>query len=96
MTDTTPGPWMIMPYIQPLSSRGWIIRSQTEDLSAVACVLGTKWDSEGESLGWRNARLIAAAPELLEACEMVLSADGDLYAIDFQQIRDAVNKATGE
>jgi len=41
--------------------------------------------------------LIAAAPELLAACEMVLAAfegEGKLGVIDFEMIRKAVEKAT--
>ena len=41
-----------------------------------------------------NASLIASAPELLAALEMVLDANGDLYVIDFDMLRAAVAKAT--
>lgn len=45
-----------------------------------------------------NARLIAAAPELLEALELVLNNDRVMNALDVETrraIMDAVTKATG-
>lgn len=33
--------------------------------------------------------------DMQDALEMILAADGDLYAIDFNQIRDALNKSRG-
>ena len=51
-------------------------------------------EGERETAG-EKARLAAAAPALLAACEMVLDADGDLYAIDFDQIRGAIQRACG-
>jgi hypothetical protein len=46
--------------------------------------------------GERDARLIAAAPELLACLLDVLDADGDLDVMDFNRYRAAVAKATGE
>lgn len=43
-----------------------------------------------------DARLIAAAPDLLACLLDVLDADGDLDAMDFNRYRAAVAKATGE
>lgn len=42
-----------------------------------------------------NARLIAAAPELLAALRMVIAHDGRLTGADWTVIRDAVDKAEG-
>jgi hypothetical protein len=44
---------------------------------------------------WLNEdmRLRLAAQDLLEACEMILDADGDLDVIDFDMIRAAIAKA---
>lgn len=43
-----------------------------------------------------DARLIAAAPELLACVLDVLDADGNLDAMDFDRYRAAIKKATGE
>ena len=52
-----------------------------------------------------NARLIAAAPELLDACKAIIEAKDEYplqdprelcNAIDFEQIRDAIAKAEGK
>lgn len=43
-----------------------------------------------------DARLIAAAPDLLACLLDVLDADGDLDAMDFNRYRAAIAKATGE
>ena len=57
--------------------------------------------SENE-LGKANARLIAAAPDLLEACEAIaldLENNGELYETDEARIeilRAAIAKARGE
>ena len=42
-----------------------------------------------------NARLIAAAPELLAALRMVMEHDGRLTGADWETIRAAVDKAEG-
>ena len=42
-----------------------------------------------------NARLIAAAPELLDALRLVLAHDGALTGADWTAIRAAVDKAEG-
>jgi len=42
-----------------------------------------------------NARLIAAAPELLDALRMVIAHDGRLTGADWETIRAAVDKAEG-
>lgn len=43
-----------------------------------------------------DARLLAAAPELLACLLDVLDADGDLDVMDFNRYRATVAKATGE
>lgn len=66
-----------------------------EDLVAVVCHHnGEKPGGRGEA----NARLIAAAPELLEALEEILSADSDMpsYQSSLDKAEAAINKARGE
>ena len=80
-TAFTPGPWNIgKSYTDEIA-----IRERQGGCVAVACAM-----PEEES----NARLIAAAPELLEALQQILDADGDLNAIDFDMARAAIAKAT--
>jgi hypothetical protein len=43
-----------------------------------------------------DARLVAAAPELLACLLDVLDADGDLDAMDFKRYRAAIAQAIGE
>ena len=81
------GPWKTK--IEP-NGRTWVIDGLLHDALGIAIVYG---DDPTEEKA--NANLIAAAPEMYEALCMVLDADGDMDAIDFQQIRDAINKAEG-
>lgn len=43
----------------------------------------------------RRVALETAAPLLLRACEQILDTDGDLYAMDFDLLREAVAAARG-
>lgn len=43
-----------------------------------------------------NAHLIAAAPELLEALQFVMTASGEQLSTAFEQAQAAIAKATGE
>lgn len=43
-----------------------------------------------------NARLIAAAPDLLAALQWVMSATGEQLTSAFEAAQDAIAKATGE
>ena len=61
-------------------------------------------DSKGKLIGFldateANARLIAAAPELLEACEMLLSQNGEYWTNGYMQsihmMEAAISKAKG-
>ena len=55
-----------------------------------------KWEA---SEAWRNARLIASAPELLEALQMLMPQEpneADNYdAAMWRNARNAINNATG-
>ena len=86
----TPGPWAV--YVNAHSDI--VIRKMSKDgfeLCAIARVSG----------GYANARLITAAPELLEACERLLAWDyfheaGGRVQEDAEFARAAIEKATGE
>jgi hypothetical protein len=101
----TPGPWAFVDgfqsgYVVPLDHVGRKIGAASdpiEDRDSFAqqiCV--TRADRHGRSNHFADARLIAAAPDLLAACEGVLQAmrAGD-YGAAFQAVHAAVVKATG-
>lgn len=91
----TPGPWT-------LGDDPCVIESEhaDNDLGFVAMVLPSpelSWDMTGEREA--NARLIAAAPELLAALQSIMSGqlcgNVDTDAQRFQAARAAIAKATG-
>ena len=49
-----------------------------------------------EELAAARARLIAAAPDLLDALRFVMTAHGEQLDTAFAQAQDAIAKATGE
>jgi hypothetical protein len=62
-------------------------------------VLG--YDDDCVDVGEPEARLIAAAPDLLDACEAALDAlldewSGDTYQPAIRTLREAIAKAKGE
>lgn len=86
----TPGPWA---FHAPLPTQGikhFIVHEKFGDIAEVYL-----WDATEASEA--NARLIAAAPDLLEACQKLIEAiEGeylDKYAVS--PIRDAITLATG-
>lgn len=93
----TPGPWKCL---REEVNKHYIRISSTKvgERFAVANVLIPLYDDvhEREAKETRaNAQLIAAAPELLEALQMML--DSQVLPIWHQSIaRAAINKATGE
>lgn len=96
----TPGPWVIDPC--------WDILGNTDDGNGMVCQITT--DAVPRAEAEANARLIAAAPELLEACRVTRALvseaamtgfnchDGDwaerLYA-NQARLSAAIAKATG-
>ena len=87
-TQHTPAPW---------TTDG---TANTGDLDIVAptgriAMLDCEFSEETEDVLTANARLIAAAPDLLACLLDVLDAEGDLNAMDFDRYRAAIAKATG-
>lgn len=92
----TPGPWEAIKVDDDLQQFGIVAAKQPmgarmNDICAV-------WLRGGKKKTEANARLIAAAPELLDALQAVVS-DLELGAhphLHIDQIRAAIAKATGE
>jgi hypothetical protein len=90
MNTHTPGPWTVGPH-QRIISSGWSIR--INDDSAIAYALGEK-NPELQA----NARLIAAAPDLLQVLQDVLTIFAEEYPGSpcFERARAAITKAGQE
>jgi hypothetical protein len=89
----TPGPWAI----GNASKRdfGAVTHVGPFDHPCGICEVYGAVDDEPQA----NARLIAAAPDLLEACEAVLAEVNEPYNFDHDSIamcRNAIKKAKGE
>lgn len=109
MTDYTPGPWRITEHAMghPLIVADYppahALPRATGDV-----VLASPGPHDNPELREANARLIAAAPDLLAALELALSdfdnygevwQSDDEYGVNFyaiNAIRDAIAKARGE
>ena len=105
-TSYTPGPW----YIQADPDRaGDHPLHDNRFITSGGCQLGSpEWEEEkgneiickmtDSSKQKQNARLIAAAPELLEACKAILKSDGGAYDLEPYQSKmliNAIAKAEG-
>lgn len=85
-TKHTPAPWNWEPLNGEL-----IVKECSDGSSFTLAEVNTKnpvWEA--------NARLIAAAPELLEACKLVMRGTSWLTVKDFEFIRNAISKAEGQ
>ena len=81
-TKHTAGPWRVVPYPKD-QNRGYYIEAQSFGIAEVH-------DPSGFLNDEANAALIAAAPEMLEACKYVIqwhrehdSGEGELFGLDF-------------
>jgi|GEM_PF-1601336 hypothetical protein len=78
-TEHTPGPWTIAPVGYDLAHRKsnhWRITAKSPHVAGktqTVCELNGPWDEANYAA---NAHLITAAPELLEACQSIMSAHG--------------------
>jgi hypothetical protein len=75
-TTTTPhttGKWEFKGECEPLPNDGSSQFQIWQGNRVIAVVVSTEEESIGVSEGIANARLLAAAPDLLEACELALS-----------------------
>lgn len=92
----TPGPWTVQEEIDgPVQNTRIVAHKKAVASTAQQCGRPHHWN-EAEA----NARLIAAAPELLEACEALVNAysihDGTVHARAVDVAVAAIRKATGE
>ncbi len=89
MNQHTPGPWIIDDKAHDkFGQRVWV---QAEHGNYICELV-----RDGKFREHANARLIAAAPELLEVCEMLIEADGDMLEHVIVLAGEAVAKAKGE
>jgi hypothetical protein len=86
MSAHTPGPWTIRRASQ---GKPYQIEGATRDITRWGG-LSAPMSHEAEA----NARLIAAAPDLLEALQYVLSAHGEQLHCAFDMAERAIKKAT--
>jgi len=90
----TPGPWKAFdnagPKMQSYSQSSGVVNPGSTQI-----ICGCFKDIGGVEVASANARLIAAAPELLEALEGVLQV-ADRATVEFDAARAAIAKARGQ
>lgn len=101
MSKHTPGPWKVVlsdnatPHVQHIHGVDW---TYVCDLSSRVCVMPAEITSSYNSLA--NARLIAAAPELLEALHGLLNVISETRGLPaYNAVLDAqkaIAKADGK
>lgn len=84
--EHTPGPWRVMGY--------GIVKGSRRCLIAHVYMQSGQGVDFGDAKTNANARLIAAAPELLEACNQAIFAIPTTHGA-FEVVRSAIAKATG-
>ena len=89
MSKHTPGPWHFR--VDPIHQGQYFIRVQSYGFAPLATVRGDKRSTLKDSEA--NARLIAAAPELLEFAEWILSFK--MRGLIDSRARAVIAKATG-
>ena len=96
----TPGPWRVILDDTGGPFTGWPSVSASDQLDcSIVHRAGFKqeyWGDLSQREAIANARLIAAAPDLLEALQHLMVAHGEQLDYAFQQAQDAIAKATGE
>ena len=94
----TPGPWIYGPEVGPDCTR--IDAENGLVIAAVRSREITSWEQSRPIYSWSeegaaNARLIAAAPDLLEACRVAFDQTcSSGRPKDWEQLRAAIAKAT--
>ena len=86
MTQHTPGPWLLRPYTPCGENRGYTVTKDTGDV-VIADVTTSILDPDIVAV---NARLIAAAPEMLALLERLIEVDANPTAdsLDITSVAD--------
>ena len=95
MRKHTCGPWIAEPE-EASDHRGIAICAPANGW--IVATITPEEDQQADEIDWANARLIAAAPDLLVACERALeklSLIGGLPAT-VRVLQEAISKAKGE
>ena len=97
MSKHTPAPWTVQKSEDCMGRKlddmvRWVVTADENDLWIST---GPTWDQEHDEESEANARLIAAAPELLEALRGVVRV-ADCNTMEFLAAHAAIAKATGE
>ena len=91
----TPGPWIARCDRHSASNRMALVITTASSASKRVQAIDCTGSAESYGGDCANARLIAAAPELLAACEAAM-ADGLLAGETLNKIATAIVNATGE
>lgn len=99
-TRFTPGPWSFSRWEQWGDTRFYIAQADnatyTPNYSDVATLIAETVSGERVAIQEANARLIAAAPDLLAALQRCRFDSLNMSLEDLQFCRAAIAKATGE
>lgn len=110
MSKHTPGPWNRGITLNTRQTRQWSQKEIEANNKTEQSLIFANFTSLDEGIGrslictvdrinpdyQANARLIAAAPELLEALKAVWNSDPELSLAVQEQVKQAIAKATGD
>lgn len=99
MTKHTQGPWQYKRRGTQVWGRSVGGCQMIESEHLIADIRGwghIQYLPDAEKIQDANGRLIAAAPDLLEALRFVMSAHGEQLDLAFERAHKAIAKATGE
>jgi hypothetical protein len=95
----TPGPWSVGPTHHESEGKSWLFYSHQTHILAPNGLTDLAIVEAGEEEGQANARLIAAAPDLLAACQDIEIALADTKFASsplYKQMLAAIEKAVGD
>lgn len=92
----TPGPWEFVSKLTASENhRGYFIRAEKATRNGKWALAEVQPGDEDGKLGAANARLIAAAPDLLAACIVAFNQTCSVgRPKDWEQLRAAIERAT--